>query len=64
VLSPEEAAGVNALEPNLEREAAFERTYGTVRRMKASKGNPMSGIGMKQARQTVGGAKRREGEKP
>jgi hypothetical protein len=31
---------------------------------KASKGNPKSGTGMKQARQIAGGAKRREGEKP
>jgi hypothetical protein len=31
---------------------------------KASKGNPRSGTGMKQARQVVGGAKRREGAKP
>jgi hypothetical protein len=30
----------------------------------ASKGNPRSGTGMKQARQVVGGARRREGEKP
>jgi hypothetical protein len=49
---------------NLEREAALERAYGTVGRTKASKGNPKSGTGMKQAWQIVGGAKRREGEKP
>jgi hypothetical protein len=46
------------------RDATFERTYGAARGAKPRRVNPKSGIGMKQARQVVWGAKRREGEKP
>jgi len=45
------------------RGPASERAYGTAGGQ-ASKGNPKSGTGMEQARQVVGGARRREGAKP
>lgn len=60
-----EQAGAAARHRNSKREAASERMFGTARRTKASKGqNPKSGFGMEQAREAMGGAKHREGEKP
>jgi hypothetical protein len=43
---------------------ALERAYGSQGGEKPRRVNPMDGTGMEQARQVVGGATRREGEKP
>jgi hypothetical protein len=47
VPSPEEGSRVFGPEANFEREAAFERTYGTREGVKPRRVNPMSGTGMK-----------------
>jgi hypothetical protein len=44
--------------------AVLERAYGVLGGSKPRKVNPRSGTGMKQARQALRGARRREGEKP
>jgi len=49
---------------NHRRGAAFERAYGTVGGAKPRRENPKDGFEMKQARQVVRGARRREGAKP
>jgi hypothetical protein len=46
------------------RDTASERAYGTAGGAKPRRVNPIGGTEMKQARQVVGGARRREGVKP
>jgi hypothetical protein len=49
---------------NRVRVTATERAYGVPKGKRPRRENPMSGTGMKQARQVVKGAKRRRGAKP
>jgi hypothetical protein len=64
VPNPEEEARRVRASANLMRAAAFERAYGTKEGQRPRRADPMSGTGMKEARQATRGAKHREGEKP